>query len=115
VRSARDVSEFVVRGSDRVSTRKPPRPDRVSNYRDTAMRNISRMSVRQAVSIRHSLWHQARAIDPVMFRPLPFIYLDSPFRLSRSPFAHRLIDATRFLRVITVALESDRFNLPFAI
>lgn len=47
VRPARDISGSVVRESDRVSTRKPSRPDRVSNYRDIAMRNISCMSVRQ--------------------------------------------------------------------
>lgn len=47
VRPARDISGSVVRESDRVSTRKPSQPDRVSNYRDIAMRNISCMSVRQ--------------------------------------------------------------------
>lgn len=96
---ARDVSGSVARESDRVSTRKPPRPHRVSNYRDTAMRNISRMSVRQdgidkAFVVTSGSSHRPGDISS------PAVYI-SPGSLAH----RRLIDATRFLRVITVALE----------
>lgn len=109
----RDVSGFVVRGSDQVSTRKPPWLDRVSNYRDTAMRN---MSVRQdgidkAFVVTSG---SSRRLTDILSPPSPAVNIS--LSLSRGPrLTRRLIDAIRFLRVITVALEPNRFNLPAAI
>lgn len=99
---------------------------------ETPLCGISRVWAHDsAVSIKHSLWHRARAVDSTNISSRPFIYLVSstsplcssssslsllsrPYRLSYPPHCD-LIDATRFLRVITAALESDRFNLPVAI
>jgi len=114
---AGSVSGSVVRGSDRVSTRKSPRPDRVSNYRDTAMRNISRMRARQGdidkafVVTSGSSHRPGDTLSPAVRVSL----VSLTFPPSRPPHRSCLIDATRFLRVITAALEPDRFNLPAAI
>jgi len=53
---------------------------------ETLLCGISRVwAFDRTVSIRHSLWHQARAIDPGIFRPLPFIYLSTLPASTRTP------------------------------
>jgi hypothetical protein len=114
---ARSVSGSVARGSDRVSTRKSPRPDRISNYRDTAMRNISRMRARQGDIDKTFVVTSGSSHRPgdTLSSTVRVSFLSLALPPSRPPHRSCLIDATRFLRVITAALEPDRFNLPAAI
>lgn len=88
-------------------------PDRVSNYRDTAMRNISRMSVRQDGIDKTFVVTSDSSRRPrnILSSLPPFIhtYMYFSFSLDSLPAACslvRLIDATRFLRVITAARSS---------
>lgn len=56
----------------------------------------------------------SRRLTDILSPPSPAVNIS--LSLSRGPrLTRRLIDAIRFLRVITVALEPNRFNLPAAI
>lgn len=77
VRPGRDVSEFVVY-ADRVEFRhENHRGPIVYPITETLLCGISCVwAFDRTVSIRHSLWHRARAVDSGIFCPSPpFIYL----------------------------------------